>query len=251
MYQVETRSIWALASSDDPEPSTFPVVGTGLAAAVHRKLENNEFLFVLFRSFGIGCNKNHKWTILYTIQGLHRWHIHEDLESASLELYVALFFPSEYKEGNSRRRGNVVFVSTYCFWGPPISMVDMETIIRTVLTRWVQKKQTAVKMTHYWLCNLRISRICWYGAFPSLFFFWVVGHIFFAGAGQITGTCNQVRDNLRVHVIRLTVRCGTLSGHFFEKTSALFTSREFPSSSSVYKKKTVCVSSSTKIPKYA
>ena len=31
-------------------------------------------------------------------------------------------------------------------------------------------------------------------------------------------------------VIRLTVRCGTLSGHFFAKTSALFIGREFPSS---------------------
>ena len=35
-------------------------------------------------------------------------------------------------------------------------------------------------------------------------------------AGQITDTCNQVRDNLRVHVIRLIVRCGTLYGHFFD-----------------------------------
>ena len=111
MYQVETRSIWALASSDDPEPYPFPVVGTGLAAAVHRKHENNEFLFVWFRFFGIGCNKNHKWTILYTIQGLHRWHIHEDLESASLELYVAPFF-SECKKAPQSR---TAFLSTWCW----------------------------------------------------------------------------------------------------------------------------------------
>ena len=112
VYQVETRSIWALASSDDPEPSTFPVVGTGLAAAVHRKLENNEFLFVLFRFFGIGCNKNHKWTILYTIQGLHRWYIHEDLERASLELYVAPFFFFECKISPQPR---TAFLVRKCF----------------------------------------------------------------------------------------------------------------------------------------
>ena len=99
VYQVETRRIWALVSSDDPKSSPFSVVGTGLTAAVHRKHENNQFLFVLFRSFGIGCNKNHKWTILYTIQGLHRWYIHEDLERASLELYVSLFFLSVKSTG--------------------------------------------------------------------------------------------------------------------------------------------------------
>ena len=79
VYQVEIRNIWALSSSDEPEPSPLLAAGTGLAAAVHRKHENNGFLFVWFRFFGIGCNKNHKWTILYTIKGLHRWYIHEDI----------------------------------------------------------------------------------------------------------------------------------------------------------------------------
>ena len=78
VYQVETRNIWALSSSDEPEPSPLLAAGTGLAAAVHRKHENNGFLFVWFRFFGIG-NKNHKWTILYTIKGLDRWYIHEDI----------------------------------------------------------------------------------------------------------------------------------------------------------------------------
>ena len=96
-----------------------------------------------------------------------------------------------------RRRGILdvaetsFFVSTYCFWGPPISMVDMDTIIRTVLTRWVQRKQTAVKMTHYWPCNLRISRIYmlfWRLSEPFFFEWWDI--YFWRGT--------------RVHVIRGT-----------------------------------------------
>ena len=139
-------------------------------------------------------------------------------------------FPRKVEEGNSRRRGNVVFCvhllflrSTYIDGWHGYHHSNRLDTLSTKETN-CSKNDPLLTMQFEDFQDM----LMW--PFPSLFFFEWWDIYFWQGAHQFTGTCNQGYTNLRVHVINLTVRCGTLSGHFFAKTSALFKGREFPSS---------------------